>query len=156
MTMRPREHIDDRTLVRLARGQIRGDEYEKLMEHIVHCDDCRFKYVALRKYVESKGRHFGIPYVVERVAYVLTGLVLFLLMNLFSHRANIDFAYGVPAQLASDTSSVVVENVPRIKYIYIDTLALHIFYLRGEKALFKFDFEPHGNVLKIKAKKPSP
>ncbi len=154
--MRSKKHIDDRTLVRLVRGEIGGKEYEQLMEHIIQCDDCRFKYVSLRKYVASRKKPFALPETVARFAYLLSGFLLFVLMSFFSHRVDAGYSYEIPARYASDTGSVSVEVAPRIKYIYIDTLALHVFYLRGESTLFKFDFEPHGNVLKIKAKKPAP
>ncbi len=147
-----KQHIDDRTLVRLARSQVSGEEYEELMAHIIGCDDCRFKYVTLRKYMESGRNGFRIPVLVSRIAYVFAAFLLFLFMNIFSHRAVSDHGYAIPARYASDTTSLRMDALPKIKYIYIDTLALHIFYLRGENALFRFQFEPHGNIIKVKAK----
>ncbi len=146
------KHISDRILVRLAEGKIQGEEYEELMNHIIGCDDCRFRYVALRKYMKNRNRRIPLSDYVSRFASLLAGLLLFIFFSVYSFRFTPTFRYTVPARYVNDTAGVSVYAVPRLKYIYIDTLALHFFYLRGRTGLFRFYTEPHGSLIRVKAK----
>ncbi len=146
------KHISDKVLVRLAEGKIQGEEYEELMNHIIGCDDCRFRYVVLRKYMKNTNRRIPLSDYVSRFASLLAGLLLFISSSVYFSRFTPTFRDTVPARYVNDTAGVSVYTAPRLKYIYIDTLALHFFYLRGQMGLFKFQMEPHGNLVKVKAK----
>jgi len=146
------QHIDDKSMIRLARGEIMGPEREKLMEHILHCDECRFRYVNIRVH-KSEKRILSIPEPVQTFFYILAGILIFVLMGIFSARATSGISEGrISAMYVNETRQVDSLNIPVINYIFIDTMALNIFYFRGDENRFPYRFDLKGNLIRIEAR----
>jgi len=147
------KHIDDRTIVQLAKGEIKGEDEQYLLKHIINCEECRFKYVNVRKAIYSRRVFPRVPAWIQRMSAVALGVLIFLAMSFFCSRNKPEIVYRVEAAYVSRQEPADSINKPLIRYIYIDTLALNIFYFRGEKTLFRFKFQPEGNVIRIDARR---
>ena len=151
--MKSMRHIDEKLMARLARGEITGPEREQLMEHILHCDECRFRYVNIKVMQASRRKKFSIPEYVQTAAYILTGILIFVLMGIFSMRATSRTSEEkISAIYVNETRQVDSLKIPVINYIFIDTMALNIFYFRGDKEKFLYHFDLKENLIRIEAR----
>ncbi len=126
-------HPDNGTFLRALYNQLTQEERREFFEHLIECDECRFKYSSMRLSAFEKfdGSHLNT---MVKFSYVVLALALFILFGRFSNSIE---SYSRNDNLAvlnvsySRDSSLYSSDRFEISRIFVDTAIVNLYRFRG-------------------------
>lgn len=124
-------HPSREIFIKAMEGHLIGEERRVFFQHIIECEECRFKYSQLRLHTESPVDTTPSP--IARFAFIALAIFLFLLFGKFSSNIQSHSLPPIQLQQVGYTDSTLDLNEYRIERIYVDTAILNLYHIRGQE-----------------------
>ncbi len=126
-------HPDNRVFLKAVRNQLIEEERRRFFEHLIECDECRFKYASMKLNTREKFENPHIS-VILRFSYVISAFILFILFGIFSNSVKSYRLNGSDVIHVSYVDSSVYDSDSfEIKRIFVDTAILNLYRFRGNR-----------------------